>query len=204
MRENPQREILIGLRTRDTEAAVRLRILAGMDPAATLFALSLMIGVGAGCPSKEPAGVAAVPDDLSIAVEVDGREEPPLDAARLRATKPDFAAPDGQPAWRLATLLGPPFSRPRTVIEIETEPGRVRTRFVDPAAQEDGRELALTVNRKGEAVVALVDPGDPFPAFHGRGGNRGREGEPAERLRDVRALRLHVPGSGAGGARDAR
>ena len=44
-------------------------------------------------------------------------------------------------------------------------------------------------HRRAWRLGALLDVGEPFPGFHGRGGNRGRAGDP-DRIRDVTHIRL--------------
>src|SRR5690348_14530431 len=57
-------------------------------------------------PQPPPAPEIRVPDALRIEVVVGGKDTPAIDAARLRATPPDFADSERR-AWRLTTLLGP-------------------------------------------------------------------------------------------------
>ena len=45
------------------------------------------------------------------------------------------------------------------------------------------------VNQQGELKVVLASRQDPLPAFHGRGGNRGRSGDSA-RVREARRIFL--------------
>jgi hypothetical protein len=72
-------------------------------------------------------------------------------------------------------------------LEVEASDGQrtIFTRFGDTLAEEP----VLMVNRKGQVLIALVQPDDPFPAFHGRGGNRGQSAR-ANRIRGVTKLRL--------------
>src|SRR5262249_41149341 len=73
------------------------------------------------------------------------------DSARLRATPPDA----GVPAWRLRRLLGSAYARPDTILEVEDERG-LRSVFLRPAEQIDGRELALALDPRGGPVVMWV------------------------------------------------
>jgi hypothetical protein len=134
------------------------------------------------------SGSPEVPAALQIAVEVDGREAQPIDAARLRALKADFEEP-GRRAWRLAALLGIPLAEGATV-EVERADG---VKVSLPVKSADGREAAIELDRRGEVLFAVLRADDPFPAFHGRGGNRGRPGDPLTRVRDLKRLRVVEP-----------
>ena len=148
------------------------------------------------------AGPAPVPAKLHIAVDIDGKAAPPIDAATLAAHRPDYTQAEKQ-AWRLGPLLGPAYARPDAVLEVEGADG-VKTVFTRPAQTIGGREPVLALNRRGEILVALMGADDPFPAFHGRGGNRGREGDPLQRIHDVVRLRLTVVAGGAAGKDEKR
>jgi hypothetical protein len=140
----------------------------------------------AGEPPRPPiSGNPEVPTALQIAVELDGRAQPPIDAARLRSLKADFEDP-GRRAWRLGTLLGAPLADGATV-EVERTDG---VKVTLPARSADGHEAAIELDRRGEILFATLRADDPFPAFHGRGGNRGRPGDPLTRIRDLKAIRV--------------
>ena len=128
-----------------------------------------------------------VPGSLQIPVEIDGAAAPPIDSALLARVPPDFTEGERR-AWKLRSLLGPPCDRPGAVIEVEDAEG-MKTVLARAGEVQGGREPVLAVNRIGEVRVALVFPNEPFPPFHGRGGNRGRGGDPT-RIREVRRLRL--------------
>jgi hypothetical protein len=147
-----------------------------------------------GCQSRARAGGGDVPRDLHIGVEVDGREVQPIDFAMLAVRKPDFVE-GGKRAWRLASLVGAAALRPNAVLEIEDD-GGIRTQFSTAAERATGHETVLMMNQRGEVLVAFIKPDEPWPAFHGRGGNRGRPGDPAPRVRAVRRVRVLVSGSG--------
>lgn len=138
----------------------------------------------AGCSRPQQQERAAVPADLKILVEMDGQSLPEIDAAAL-AIAPDVED-EHRVAWRLQRLVPQLAQASQLVVEKQD-----RQRIVlplDPSGQSTG-EIALLLNRKGEIVVASLDPQNPFPAFHGRGGNRGRApGE--DRIRDPHWLRL--------------
>lgn len=138
----------------------------------------------AGCSPPPEEGPAAIPRDLEILVELDGQPLPAIDAASLRVA-PDVED-EHRMAWRLQKLV-PQLGDAKQLV-VEKKDGQ---RVVLPLGDNgpDPAEIALLLNRKGEVVIASLDPRNPFPAFHGRGGNRGRApGE--ERIRDPHWLRL--------------
>lgn len=129
---------------------------------------------------------APVPADLKILVELDGHALPAIDAAAL-AVAPDLED-EHRVAWRLRRFV-PQIERASQLV-VEKRDGE---RVVLPLGGDDGplaADIALLLNRKGEVVLGSLDPDNPFPAFHGRGGNRGRGQQSEERIRDPRWLRL--------------
>jgi hypothetical protein len=76
--------------------------------------------------------------------------------------------------------------KPGMNLDVEDASGQ---RVILARIGQTGSEPVLMVNRKGQVLVALIEPSDPFPAFHGRGGNRGA-GSRGNRVRDVVKLRL--------------
>lgn len=132
---------------------------------------------------------APVPADLKIFVELDGHSLPAIDAAALSA-EPDLED-EHRIAWRLERFV-PQIARASQLV-VEKRDGE---RVVLPLGGEDGEDgqtaagIALLLNRKGEVVLGSLDADNPFPAFHGRGGNRGRGQQGEERIRDPHWLRL--------------
>ncbi len=158
-----------------------------------LLALPACRGCNADTKAHSDAGVSVA---QGIPVNIDGKEIAPIDLAQLARVTPDFTEGERR-AWKLRSLLGEPADRPGTIIEIEDGEG-VKTVLSRVGEAKDGREVVFAVNRLGEARVAIILPAEPFPSFHGRGGNRGRGGDPT-RIREVRKiwLRHGDPGAGA-------
>lgn len=140
------------------------------------FRFAILMTLLAGCEVKPIAKAGA---GASIAISVDGGEARNVDLALLT---PD-AEENGRRAWRLSTLYGEQWSA-RATIEVESLRGERRTFSV-----ESDRELLLFRNQHGELLVTVAQTGEPFPGFHGRGGNRGRAGDP-ERVRGVVRVNL--------------
>jgi hypothetical protein len=137
-------------------------------------------------PKLPPPPHAAPPAALRIAVEIDGNEAPPIDAARLAALKPEFEDADHR-AWRLATLIGS-AAQTHAVIAVTGE-NDVTVQFRRPASERDPQPV-LALTRRGELVAALVEPGDPFPAYHGQGRRLRRPGDPLPRIAGVKKIRV--------------
>lgn len=130
-----------------------------------------------------PPKEISVPAGLSIAVSVDGADKPPITTAVLEQTKPDFVDPDHR-AWRVPTLIaeaGPPG----TVVEAAS-PSGVAVKFTHPTPE--GLEPVLFLTRRGEVMVAAVDPKDPFPKYHGQGSRLKRPGDTMPRVAPVTKL----------------
>lgn len=175
------------------------------------MALLLLLPLLAACPRKSadqnegkrmpkppPPPTVEVTPELRITVDIDGKPAAPIDAARLNATPPDFQDPEHR-AWRMATLLGSTVERANAVIAVTGQAGM--TVLLKPTAKVDGGTPmpVLTLTRRGEVVVAMVAPTDPFPKYHGRGGMLARPGDPLPRIADVTSIRVYVEKSGAGG-----
>jgi len=155
--------------------------------AALLLAALSALPACRGC--FDSAGDAGLPASLSIPVEIDKRPAQPIDGALLARVPPDFIEGERR-AWRLRSLLGDVVDRPGTLVEVEDAEGK-KTVLTRPGESREGREAVLAINRMGEARVALIAPSEPFPPFHGRGGNRGRSGDPS-RIREVRRITLRL------------
>jgi hypothetical protein len=125
-------------------------------------------------PQPPPARDISVPDGLRIEVVVAGKDAPVIDAARLRATPPDFADSERR-AWKLTTLLGAALATPGTEFVVSGAPsaGLVLTQ---PATATEPQP-ALMLNRRGDLVATMLTPNAPFPPYHGAGGRLGRPGD---------------------------
>jgi hypothetical protein len=114
-----------------------------------------------------------LPADLHVPLVVDGTPAGEIDAARLQARPPDFRD-DERHAWRLDTLLQPELRTGRARIS-GVRAGGAAVVVQVPA---DGPVPVLLVNRRGQTLITLLDPADPFPRFHGQGGRLARPPQP--------------------------
>jgi hypothetical protein len=138
--------------------------------------------------ASAPPQDLVVPDGVSIAIDVDGAARPPITTATLVATKPDFADPEHR-AWLVPTLVSD-ASPPGTMIEA-TSPTGVSVKLAHPMG--DGLEPVLYLTRRGELIVAAVDPKQPFPAYHGQGGRLHRAGDQLPHVAPVAKLAITRP-----------
>jgi hypothetical protein len=135
-------------------------------------------------PVPPPPPTVEIPKDLNIAVTLDGAAAEPITRARLEAIDPDFSDEERR-AWRLTTVL-PALDTPGAVIEARGPTGvSIRVERPDDAAMP---QPVLFFTRRGDVVVSVVDPADPFPGYHGQGGQLKRQGDPLPRLSPVTAL----------------
>lgn len=153
----------------------------------------VLLAAGSGCqkasdatqakrmPQPPPAPEIHVPDGLHIEVIVAGKEAPAIDAARLRATPPDFADSERR-AWKLTTLLGPTVG-PGTELVVSGAPSASLV-LTQPASGTEPQP-ALLLNRRGDLVATMVTPNAPFPPYHGAGGRLGRPGDTTPHLPGV-------------------
>jgi hypothetical protein len=118
-------------------------------------------------------GPFEIPGDLRIPVTVDTTPVGAIDAQRLSLRGADFKDEDRH-AWRLDRLLAAELRTGRARISGVHETG---TSLV---VELPGKQQVpvLLVNRRGQALITLVDPADPFPKFHGQGGRLSRPGQP--------------------------
>ncbi|MBA3819245.1 MAG: hypothetical protein H0X17_10165 [Deltaproteobacteria bacterium] len=164
--------------------------------AAMLLALVPVAGLAGGCSKASEEGATKqwaeapppkdvpIPDQLEIAVLVDGVTRPPITAATLRGRPPDFADADRK-AWRVTTLVAE--AAPAGTVEASS-PAGVSVKFTHPT--QEGLEPVLFLTRRGEVIVAAVDPKDPFPRYHGQGGRLHRSGDQMPRVAPVSKLAI--------------
>jgi hypothetical protein len=141
-------------------------------------------------PRPPPSSGEMIPASIHLDVEIAGTAAAPIDAARLSATKPDYAD-DEHRAWRIATLLGPAAARPGAVVSAIGDKG-VSLDMPAPAGSSDPVPT-LWLNRRGDVMAGLVAPDDPLPGYHGKGGRLNRPGDPLPRLVSPTRLRVSVP-----------
>jgi hypothetical protein len=135
-------------------------------------------------PALPPPQEVEIPEHLTIAVTIDGAEVPAITGDRLHGVKPDYLDTERR-AWKLTTLL-PELDRPGAAVEARGPTG-IMVRLDRPATA-DAMEPVLVLTRRGEVVVSLVDPANPFPDYHGQGGRLRRPGDPMPRLSPVTSL----------------
>ena len=138
-------------------------------------------------PKPPPAPSPDAGESIRIDVELDGAPLPPLDAAKLSATPPDFRD-DEHRAWKIATLIGPAAASPRARITV-TGPKGVSIAMPNPKGPGDPLPV-LSMNRRGEAMAGLVPADQPFPAYHGQGGRLSRPGDPLPRIVGVTRIQI--------------
>jgi hypothetical protein len=125
-----------------------------------------------------------IPADLRIPVTIDGAPSTTVDAALLGQLPPDFVD-DERRAWRLRRLV-PALASPSAAVEAVGKAG-VGVRY----GGGDGElEPVLMLTRRGDVVVAAVDPARPFPDYHGQGGRLGRPGDPMPHVGKITVLRV--------------
>jgi hypothetical protein len=135
-------------------------------------------------PEPPPGKEVPIPAKLEIAVTVDGADKPAITASTLRGARPDYSDAERK-AWKIPTLVGE--AEPPGVIEV-TSPAGVSVKFTHPTP--DGLEPVLYLTRRGEIIVAALDPKDPFPRYHGQGGRLHRSGDQLPRVGPVSKLQI--------------
>jgi hypothetical protein len=155
------------------------------------------VGATAACSKASPEGEkkkwqespppkdVTVPAGLTITVQVEGVARSPITTDLLDHTKPDFADAEHR-AWKIQTLI-PEAAPDGSVVEAASVSG-VSVKLVRP--MPEGLEPALLLNRRGEVIVAAVDPKDPFPSYHGQGSRLRRPGDSMPRVGQVAKLSI--------------
>jgi hypothetical protein len=126
-------------------------------------------------PPQAQSAVALAP----IPVSVEGGTDTVVDTALLEKVPPDYSSEDRR-AWRFSTLLGGVVGT-GTVVAVTGARGIV-LELPEPTPEA---EPVLVVSRRGEVIAAVIEPKDPFPQYHGRGGRLGRRGDPLPRVDGV-------------------
>jgi hypothetical protein len=133
-------------------------------------------------PEPPPAKEVSIPGKLEIAVTVDGAARPAITAESLRGVPPDYADAERK-AWRIPSLVAEAGTA--GVVEA-TSPAGVSVKFSHPTPE--GLEPVLFLTRRGEVIVAALDPKAPFPRYHGQGGRLRRAGDQMPRVAPVSRL----------------
>lgn len=151
-----------------------------------------------------PQGQAKVPEAWRAEVQLDGVSIGALTAADLNTIKPDFSDSERR-GWKVETLL--PKAANATVVIADGAPG-VSVMYEVPKPGAEGGESsaanassasgsasatlrpAIFVTRRGEVSVAAIDVENPFPRYHGKGGQLRRIGDSQPRLLGVTRLRI--------------
>ena len=131
-----------------------------------------------------PGKDVPIPEQLEIKVSVDGARQTSITAIQLRAARPDFAD-DERKAWKIPSLV--PAAAAPGVVEAFT-PSGISVKFPHPTP--DGLEPVLFLTRRGEVIVAALNPKDPFPGHHGQGGRLHRPGDSSPRVAPVAQLAI--------------
>ncbi|MGO9711117.1 MAG: hypothetical protein ACLQBL_19810 [Polyangiaceae bacterium] len=145
-------------------------------------------------PKLSPPPDSSAPSELAVAVEIDGHAAPPLDHAKLDATRPDFVDGDRR-AWRIETLLGASAERDGAIFTV-TGDQDVAIVLRHPKSDDD-RAPVLVMNRRGQILAAMVVKSDPFPSYHGQGHRLERRGDPLPRVEGVKRIVVSLDPSDA-------
>jgi hypothetical protein len=139
---------------------------------------------------QEPAPPKEVepPADLAITVLVDGAAATSITAETLRTVKPDFADAERR-AWLIPTLIGD--AAPIGTLVKATSPSGMSVELTHPTPE--GFEPVLFLTRRGEVIASAVDPKNPFPDYHGRGGRLHRAGDAMPHVGPVSSLAISHP-----------
>lgn len=133
-----------------------------------------------------PKGEMPPPANLDIKIKIDGAETGAITARTLEAAKPDFADAE-RTAWLISTLI--PEAAPHGTTVEAVSPVGVSVKFERPSAL--GLEPVLFLTRRGEVIVSMIDPKQPFPRYHGQGGRLHRAGDSFPRVAPVARLEIH-------------
>jgi hypothetical protein len=135
-------------------------------------------------PVASPVEPLTIPPGFKLELEKNDGKVEHLDEFTLRQAAPDYRQ-EGRQAWNLNRLVKGATEKSSAIEIVHSEGIKTVVPLTGPL-----KETVLTFDRHGRTTVALIDPGDPFPAFHGRGGNRRRPGDPEHRFREVTRVRF--------------
>jgi hypothetical protein len=140
-------------------------------------------------PKLPPPPNVAPPAALKIAVEIDGKDAPAIDAAKLASVKPDFEDAERK-AWRFSSLLGPAAEREGVSIAVSGD--KDVTVVLKPSKSPKDPVPVLAVTRRGGIVAAVIEKDDPFPNYHGQGRRMARPGDPLPRVAGITRIKCYV------------
>jgi hypothetical protein len=115
---------------------------------------------GRGCARSE---TGAIPSDVDVLVEREGKPSMHVDAALLSRCSPDFVEGDWR-AWKLAKLV--PEWETNAVVDLEDDEG-FRATLIRPGESAAAMEPVLLVGPSGETRVIGLAPGHPITAHQG-------------------------------------
>jgi hypothetical protein len=170
---------------RRVAAAAALSILAGVGWQAGACSRASDEGEAKQWQTPPPGRDPQPPGSLHIEIKIDGTAKPPITAALLQTTRPDFTD-DDRSAWLIQTLVPEARSNGATVEAVS--PQGVSVKFARPTPE--GLEPVLFLTRRGEVIVSALDPKEPFPRYHGQGGRLHRAGDSLPRVAPVARLEI--------------
>lgn len=140
-------------------------------------------------PKAPPVPNAPLDPKIDIAVTIDGAPAEAITAARLEKTSATYAQ-EGKRAWRLDLLFGAKGARDGVSYTVTGDGGMAIV--LKPPTQIGAPVPVIAGNLRGEVIVAMVSPQEPFPAYHGQGGRLGRRGDPLPRIANVTSIAVGV------------
>jgi hypothetical protein len=138
-------------------------------------------------PPSSPSKEMLLPEGLRIEVVVRGKPAAAIDAAKLRATPPDYQDAERR-AWKLASLVGAAQAPAATEFIVTGAP--TAGLVMKQPARGDEAQPVLMLNRRGDVVATMLTPNAPFPAFHGEGGRLRRPGDTTPHVAGVTRIEV--------------
>lgn len=146
-------------------------------------------------PRLGPQPTVQLPAMLTVYVELDGVPLDPITHDGLAVIAP-FYEKDGRRIWRLSQLVAATGDwSGRTVEAIDDKGVSIAIPF---GIRPGDPEPMFVLNRRGDVLIALVDPADPSPDYHREGRRVERPGDPHPRMIGVRKIRISRPSSQTG------